>query len=113
MIHNPRLYTDFGFTSARPTYIGLLLFSFIYSPVQHVTTFLMNVLSRKFEFEADEFAVKLGYGEELALALITLQKENKGTPISDPAYSAYHHSHPPLLQRLQAIEAATKGKKTE
>ena len=115
MIHNPSMYNDFGFTDSRPTYIGLLLFSFIYSPVQHVTAFVMNIISRKFEFEADAFGVKLGYGEDLAKSLILLQKENKSTPISDPLYSAYHHSHPPLLQRLEAIEKEikNKGKKTE
>ena len=54
-----------------------------------------------------------GYGKELKEGLITLQKENKGTMISDPFYSAYHHSHPPLLQRLQAIDNLPHAKKVQ
>lgn len=54
-----------------------------------------------------------GYGKELKEGLITLQKENKGTMISDPFYSAYHHSHPPLLQRLQAIDNLPHAKKEQ
>lgn len=57
--------------------------------------------------------MELGFGTSLMEALITLQKKNKGTPISDPYYSEYHHSHPPILQRLQAIEEAMNNKKNE
>lgn len=74
--------------------------------------YLMNVLSRLFEFQADEFANKLGYGMHLKEALIKLNKDNLGFPISDPLYSAWHHSHPTLLQRLSAIDK-DKGKKSK
>lgn len=58
-------------------------------------------------------ALVQGYGTELKEGLITLQKENKGTMIPDPLYSAYHHSHPPLLQRLQAIDNGPHAKKVQ
>ena len=105
----PRLYSDFGFSGQRATYIGLLLFQFLYSPIAHVTQFLSHVLSRRFEYEADEYAVRLGKGEELAKGLVVLHKENKGTMINDPWWSAYHHSHPPVLDRLKAIERKKKA----
>lgn len=73
--------------------------------------FLMHVLSRKFEFEADEFSVQLGYGRDLKGALMKLNKDNLSFPITDPLYSAWHHSHPPLLQRLHAIDDAMKKSK--
>jgi len=114
MIHNPALYSDFGFHgSVRPTYIGLAFFMCVWSPISHVLGFIGNCLSRHFEFQADEFAQKLGYGTELQGGLITLQKENKGTMIPDPIYSAYHHSHPPLLERLRAVEEAMKSSETK
>ena len=50
-INNKALYESFGFTTM-PVLIGLFLFQLIYAPVETVTTFLMNVLSRKHEFEA-------------------------------------------------------------
>lgn len=83
------------------------------SPVSHVLTFLMNLISRHFEFQADAFAVKLGYNDDLKSGLICLHKENKGTMIPDPLYSAYHHSHPPLLERLKAVDNNTNSKKIQ
>lgn len=62
------------------------------------------VISRKFEFQADEFATKLGHGESLKAALLKLQKDNLGFPLFDKLYSSWHHSHPPVIQRLEAID---------
>ena len=63
----------------------------------------MTVLSRRFEFQADAFAKKLGYTSHLRSALVKLQKDNLGFPVADKLYSAYHYSHPPLLERLRAL----------
>ena len=105
-LHRPQLYRDFGFGGTRSTYVGLLIFQFLFSPIAHVSAFLMNVVSRRFEYQADAYAVQLGYGEELKTGLIALHRNNKGTMINDPWWSAYHHSHPPVLDRLKAIDAA-------
>mmetsp|Transcript_30255 Transcript_30255/g.42175 ORF Transcript_30255/g.42175 Transcript_30255/m.42175 type:complete len:172 (+) Transcript_30255:1018-1533(+) len=108
-IGNQALYESFGFKDKRnATIIGLILFFYIYSPIAHVIGLLMTMWSRKCEFEADEFAVNLGYAPYLRSGLIKLQEENLGTMVPDWMYSAYHHSHPPLVQRLAAIDAAGK-----
>ena len=65
---------------------------------------MMTVLSRRFEFQADEFGKHLGYATQLQSALIKLHKENLGFPVADRLYSAYHYSHPPLLERLRALK---------
>ena len=67
--------------------------------------YIGNVLSRRYEFQADQFAVQLGYGDFLKSALIKLNKDNLGFPVCDPLYSAWHHSHPTLLQRIAAIDS--------
>lgn len=118
-INNDALYRDFGFGNIKgmnhsaefnyPVFIGFTLFMFVYSPASHVLNFLSHILSRKFEFEADAFAKKLNYAAELSRALIILQKENKSTMIPDPWYSAYHYSHPPILERLKALEDNKKN----
>lgn len=36
------------------------------------------------------------------------QEENLSAMNTDPWYSAYHYSHPPLVERLQALDMATK-----
>jgi len=102
-----QMYFDFGFTTVQPTIIGLLIFfQFIMSPINHVLSFMMNILSRKHEFEADAFAKKLGYAPQLSSGLIKLNIENLGNMNPDKWYSTYHYSHPPMLERLKAIAPA-------
>jgi STE24 endopeptidase len=51
----------------------------------------------------DQFAVKLGYANELGRALIKLQVKNLSAMDADWLYSAYNHSHPILVERLRAL----------
>lgn len=81
---------------AHTAWIGL-------SPPQ-LLSFCMTVLSRHFEFEADRFAKMLGRAEALRSALVKLNKDNLGFPISDWLYSTWHYSHPPLIERLKGLE---------
>lgn len=62
------------------------------------------MIGRRFEFQADEFATTLGHGEALKAALLKLQKDNLGYPLFDKLYSSWHHSHPPIIERLEAID---------
>lgn len=83
-------------------------------PLQ-VLSFCLTVLSRRFEFQADAFAKKLGKAKDLYSALIKLNKDNLGFPVSDWLFSMWHYSHPPLLERLQALKETKQdwGKRTE
>ncbi|KAL9614152.1 MAG: hypothetical protein Q9167_001362 [Letrouitia subvulpina] len=102
-INNRSLYQSFGFHKEFPIIIGFILFSDALAPLDTVIKLLMNVLSRKFEFQADEFAVKLGYSKELAKSLIKLQVQNLSTMDADWMYASYHFSHPILPERLGAL----------
>jgi len=105
LVNNKILYESFGFVDAQPTLIGLVIvFQFIFSPYNELVGFLMTLLSRRFEFQADEFGKNLGYADQLQSALAKLHKENLGFPVCDKLYSAYHYSHPPLLERLRALK---------
>ncbi len=73
-----------------------------------IVGFLVNLNSRRNEFQADRFAVDMGYGELLQSALVKLHVENKGNLNPDHLYSALHYSHPPLIERLDAIRKAMK-----
>jgi STE24 endopeptidase len=64
----------------------------------------MTILSRRFEFQADAFAKSLGKSKFLRQALIKLNKDNLGFPVHDWLYSIWHYSHPPLLERLKALD---------
>ncbi|XP_027482281.1 CAAX prenyl protease 1 homolog isoform X2 [Zalophus californianus] len=105
LIGRKELFAAFGFYTSQPTLIGLLIiFQFIFSPYNEVLSFCLTVLSRRFEFQADAFAKKLGKANDLYSALIKLNKDNLGFPVSDWLFSMWHYSHPPLLERLQALE---------
>jgi STE24 endopeptidase len=112
--NNPGLYSSFGFyfrpQVSPPVFIGLVLFSqTFWSPVDKILSLIMNFNSRANEFAADRYAAKLGMGEDLCKGLIKISIENLGNMVPDPWYSMYHFSHPPLVERLRAINP--EGKK--
>jgi len=99
------LYESFGFTNSKPVLIGLMIvLQYITAPYSALIGFLMSVLSRHFEFQADEFAANLGRSVPLKSALVKLNNDNLGFPIYDWLYSAWNHSHPPLLERIEALK---------
>ncbi|XP_025412351.1 CAAX prenyl protease 1 homolog [Sipha flava] len=102
---NSMLYRAFGFyESTHPVIIGLaIIFQYVFSPYNTVISFAMTTLSRQLEFQADAFAKKLGKAKELESGLIRLHNDNLGFPVYDSLYSAWHHTHPQLLERLEAI----------
>jgi STE24 endopeptidase len=107
-ISNSSLYSSFGFHTQKPIMIGFILFSDALAPMDTVVKYLMNILSRKFEFEADQFALQLGYKVELAKSLIKLQVQNLATMDADWMYASYHYSHPILAERLKGLEWSGK-----
>lgn len=109
-INNHSLYADFGFLTEHPIVIGFILFSDALSPMDTVVKLLMNILSRKYEFEADAFARNLGYSSDLARSLIKLQIQNLSTMDADWIYATYHFSHPHLSERLKALDWTSSEK---
>lgn len=105
----PKMYTALGFYKSKPVLVGLfVVFQYVMLPYNTLLSFLMTILSRKFEFEADDFAVQLNKGEALEKALLKLNKDNSGFPVYDWLYSVWHYSHPPLLQRIDALRDGVK-----
>jgi STE24 endopeptidase len=101
------LFQTFGFQD-KPVVIGFLLFSYLYAPVEELLSFLFAILSRTFEYQADAFAKSLGYEQQLKSGLIKLNIENLGNMNPDPWFSAWHHSHPTLVERLNALGVSEK-----
>ncbi|XP_012250806.2 CAAX prenyl protease 1 homolog [Athalia rosae] len=104
LLHYQPMYTAFGFSDSQPILIGLIIVTtYILIPLNTLMGFLTNITSRAFEFQADNFAKILGHSIPLKSALVKLHKDNLGFPIYDKLYSGWHHSHPPLLERLDAL----------
>ena len=70
--------------------------------------YCMIQLSRRYEYQADAFALMLNRGEALKAALTKLFKDNLAFPIADPLYSALTHSHPTFLERMKALDTGAK-----
>ena len=85
-------------------HIGIIAFSFLYSPIGLITGILMNVLSRKNEYEADKFAKETYNGNFLELALKKLSVDSLSNLYPHPLYVFVHYSHPPLLKRLARLK---------
>ena len=67
-------------------------------------SFCMTVLSRRYEFQADAFAKSLKRAAPLRSALVKLNIDNLGFPVADWLYSTWHYSHPPLIERMRALD---------
>lgn len=65
-----------------------------------------NFLSRRNEFQADDFARAHVGAEPMISALVRLSRENAATLTPDPLYALYHYSHPPVPVRIAHIRAA-------
>ncbi|CBH14419.1 CAAX prenyl protease 1, putative [Trypanosoma equiperdum] len=111
VIFNTDLYKQFGFSDANPL-IGFELFSQVFlEPINTLLGYLVSLVTRQFEFQADRYAVSSGYGEPLIRGLMVIHKENKNLLTPDPLFAALHYSHPPLAQRLDAIKEENKKRK--
>lgn len=84
---------------------GLIAFGILYSPISAITGFVMNYISRKFEYQADNYA-KMTFSEKpLINSLKKLTKNSLSNLTPHPAYVFVHYSHPTLLQRIKNLSA--------
>jgi STE24 endopeptidase len=98
--------------SSPSIHIGLLLGSFMYSPISFFTSIAFNIISRKHEFEADRYSLEhYGEGSHLADGLRLLSKKNLVNLTPHPFFAFLTYSHPPMLQRLRAMEKSNAKKK--
>ncbi len=101
-------YTGLGVIpnlSGNNSALALLLFMLVLPLFTFFVSPLSARRSRKFEFEADAYAVANSDGKALANALLKLYQDNASTLTPDPWYVAFYYSHPPASQRLARMAA--------
>lgn len=85
-------------------YAGLIFFGMLYAPIDMILSVFMQISSRKHEYEADEFAATTtGKPEDMIATLKKLSKDNLSNLTPHPFYVFLNYSHPPALQRINAI----------
>lgn len=98
-ISNPLLSNALG-VEIPSFHIGLIAFGLLYSPISEITGLIMNIFSRKFEYQADDFAKNTYKAEPLITSLKKLSKNSLSNLTPHPAYVFMHYSHPTLLERI-------------
>ncbi len=91
-------------------HIGLLVFGMFYTPVSFVLGILMGYVSRRNEYAADAFAAKTSDAKALGEALKTISVKSLSNLTPHPWYVFFHYSHPPLSDRLRALNTIISGK---
>ena len=102
-ISNPLLSNALG-VEIPSFHIGLIAFGMLYSPISEITGLIMNHLSRKFEYQADNYAKRTYKAEPLITSLKKLSKNSLSNLTPHPAYVFMHYSHPTLLQRIKNLK---------
>jgi STE24 endopeptidase len=104
-LDRPGLFAAFGVREPS-VHTGLVLLTLLLVPLDLLLSLGAHVLSRRYEREADTFAVATtGSGAPLADALARLSADSLANLTPHPLYVFVNHSHPPVLERVRALRA--------
>jgi STE24 endopeptidase len=104
LMNSPWFYISLG-VEHPSTHSALLLFMFIMPVFTYFISPLFSALSRKHEFEADDFAKQQSDAQALVTALVNMYRENASTLTPDPIHSMFYDSHPPASIRIAHLQA--------
>jgi len=108
-LNNPGLFAAFKMEH-KSIYASIVFFGFLYAPINMFFAIISNVISRKYEYEADAFAVQTYKNHEAFItALKKLSVNNLSNLTPHPLKVFLHYSHPPVLKRISAIRQAMPG----
>ena len=99
----PWFYEGLGATS-QTSAMALVLFMLVIPVFGFFLHPMMTAMSRKYEYEADDYAASVSSGEHLIGALVALYQENASTLTPDPLVSAIYDSHPPATLRVAHLQ---------
>ena len=91
------------------THAALILFMLVMPVFTYFISPMFSALSRKHEFEADEFAHSNSDYKALISALVNLYRDNASTLTPDPLHSMFYDSHPPATIRINHLESIASG----
>ena len=101
-VYDPKFYTSFGFNGV-DYFVGISYSMLMFTIVSGVMQVIMVHVSRRNEFQADEYAVGFNHGDNLIEALVLIHKQNKADIDPDWLYSSVKRTHPTLLERIDNL----------
>ena len=96
---------DAFYMSRVSVYAGLIFFGMLFAPIDFFVGLLIQARSRSNEYQADRFSVETTRDPGAMMdALKKLSVHNLSNLLPHPFYVFLNYSHPPVLNRIQAIE---------
>ncbi len=95
---------DFSFEDFNYGFAFILIATVVIPFVNMITSPIMNYFSRKHEYKADMFASTEGYKEAMISGLKKLSRHNYSCLNPHPFIVSMNYTHPPLSQRIAALE---------
>ena len=96
-------FTGLG-VSTQSNAMALVLFMLVIPVFTFFLHPMMTALSRKYEYEADDYAASVSSADDLIAALVALYQENASTLTPDPLVSSIYDSHPPASLRIAHLQ---------
>jgi len=103
VVNQTAISTDFGFTELNIAFNLFILMIFA-SPIMTLLQIPRSALSRAFEYTADDYAIQHTQKDAFISALVKLHQEAFANLTPHPVVVLFSYSHPPLTQRIDAIE---------
>lgn len=103
-VSNEGLFEAFSMETVS-VYASLVFFGFLYTPISMFLSVIQNIVSRKYEYEADRYAVETYKKPEAmteALKKLSVDNLSNLTPHKLKVFMEY--SHPPVLERIKVIK---------
>jgi STE24 endopeptidase len=102
-LYDKNLFDTF-YMQQQSLYAGLLFFGMLFTPIEFFIALGIQILSRNNEFEADAFAKEnIERKEDMITALKKLSVDNLSNLTPHPVFVFFHYSHPPVLERINAL----------
>jgi STE24 endopeptidase len=86
-------------------HLNAIAFFTLYTPFSTMLDLAGNILSRKFEYQADAYATKYGFGNQLISGLKKLSAKSLSNLMPHPYYVFFNYSHPTIYQRITKIQS--------
>lgn len=103
-MENPEVFSAFKMDNIS-VYASFVFFGIFYAPISSLFSIYSLYLSRKYEFEADNYAVRTyGHAKDLVTALKKLSVDNLSNLNPHPLKVFFEYTHPPVIERVKVME---------
>ncbi|MBM3719657.1 MAG: M48 family metallopeptidase [Actinobacteria bacterium] len=104
LLSYPALSEALG-ASVSSFHLSALAFFLLFSPVSTLIGLVNKALSRRNEYDADDFARETYDGVAIASALKKISTDSLANLSPHPLYVAVNYTHPPMLERLRNLKS--------